>query len=274
MSKYDKIDADEKPKMEFFGKMDSVKDIKYALDEVENEYGVDVLYASLVGSRAFGYPNKYSDYKVRFVYIRPIDDYLKVCPQPLSIRFNQYKYHLVGWDLKRVLRQHYLSNPLLYDWFNSPMVYVNDKIGLEELMPFDRNILSKWFYLISQHSYNKSFKDIPHRLKLSDVRNYLTTARYILMWNVLHYNKEYPPVTMKELLMLNEKIDSEFIEFIVVFMDCYKSLGEKEFGYHELSHINSWINNSLRLMGNTYPLRPPTRKDCYYYNKRFLDLVK
>lgn len=50
------------------------------LHSIEAEHGVKVLYACESGSRAWGFASPDSDYDVRFVYVRPLEDYLSLVP--------------------------------------------------------------------------------------------------------------------------------------------------------------------------------------------------
>ena len=48
------------------------------LKEVEQRYGVRVLYACESGSRGWGFASPDSDYDVRFLYVHPPEWYLRV----------------------------------------------------------------------------------------------------------------------------------------------------------------------------------------------------
>ena len=47
--------------------------IRAALDEIQNEKDVRVLYACESGSRAWGFPSQDSNYDVRFIYVHRRD---------------------------------------------------------------------------------------------------------------------------------------------------------------------------------------------------------
>ena len=274
MSKYDKREIIKPLTLDdWSGAIDSEKDIVEILRRLEEENEIEILYASQIGSRIYGYSNKNSDYNVRFIYKPPLEEYMRVCHKNLSIEKKVYKYEVHGWDVRKALSQHYQSNPLLYEWTETPIKYFDDKIRFRELMPYDKNILLKRFYQVAQHSYNKGFNELPYKLSLRNIKEYLYSIRYILMWNVLYYQNEYPPITLKKLLYLNRDLDESVIDFILFFMQTYKEQSYEEMSYHELANMNSWISNSLRVMRNTYPLRPKKRNDCYYYNSRFLEIM-
>src|SRR5688572_28093804 len=50
------------------------------LAAVESEHGVRVLYACESGSRGWGFASPDSDYDARFIFVRPVRDYLRVTP--------------------------------------------------------------------------------------------------------------------------------------------------------------------------------------------------
>ena len=51
--------------------------IREKLMEIEHSEKCRILLAVESGSRAWGFPSPDSDYDVRFIYVRPIEHYLK-----------------------------------------------------------------------------------------------------------------------------------------------------------------------------------------------------
>jgi len=95
------------------------------LHEIEKNEHVRILLAVESGSRALGFPSTDSDYDVRFIYIRQKEDYLRlektrdVIELPLDDVLD-----INGWDLQKTLRLFRKSNPTLFEWFSSPIVYM------------------------------------------------------------------------------------------------------------------------------------------------------
>ena len=95
------------------------------LHEIEKENNVKILLAVESGSRAWGFASPDSDYDVRFIYVRPKEDYLRlenvrdVIELPIDDVLD-----INGWDLQKTLRLLYKSNPTLFEWFSSPIVYL------------------------------------------------------------------------------------------------------------------------------------------------------
>lgn len=55
--------------------------IQQKLTDIEQTYKVRILYSCESGSRAWGFPSFDSDYDVRFIYIRTLNDYLTIQPK-------------------------------------------------------------------------------------------------------------------------------------------------------------------------------------------------
>ena len=58
--------------------MDMEQIIREKLVEIENKENVRIIMAVESGSRAWGFASPDSDYDVRFVYVRNLEDYLKL----------------------------------------------------------------------------------------------------------------------------------------------------------------------------------------------------
>lgn len=52
--------------------------IKERLSQIEERENIRIIYACESGSRARGFASPDSDYDVRFVFVRPVQDYLRV----------------------------------------------------------------------------------------------------------------------------------------------------------------------------------------------------
>lgn len=108
--------------------------IKKKLHQIEEEYGIKILYSCESGSRAWGFPSPDSDYDVRFIYTRQFEDYLTIHPKKdhLSFPIND-ELDIYGWDISKVLQLITKSNTTPFEWLQSPVIYREDKIFREEL---------------------------------------------------------------------------------------------------------------------------------------------
>ena len=95
------------------------------LKQIEKEQNVKILLAVESGSRAWGFASPDSDYDVRFIYVRPAKDYLRLEKTRDVIELPIHdELDINGWDLQKTLRLLYRSNPTLFEWFSSPIVYL------------------------------------------------------------------------------------------------------------------------------------------------------
>ncbi len=94
------------------------------LKEIEQTENVRILHAVESGSRAWGFPSKDSDYDVRFIYVRPMEHYLKLerTRDVIELPINEI-LDINGWDLSKTLQLLHSSNPTLFEWMSSPIVY-------------------------------------------------------------------------------------------------------------------------------------------------------
>lgn len=97
------------------------------LEEIEKEQGIRILYAAESGSRAWGTCRESSDFDVRFIFIRPPEDYLKLEEEKDVLEFPiEDGWDMCGWDVRKLLKLLRGSNTQIYEWFASPIVYVDD----------------------------------------------------------------------------------------------------------------------------------------------------
>jgi uncharacterized protein len=104
------------------------------LNEVAQQHNVRILYACESGSRAWGFASPDSDYDVRFIYSRPVEQYLRLSPPRDVIEIPiQDDLDVSGWDLFKACRLLRRSNPPILEWLNSPIVYLEDGEFVREL---------------------------------------------------------------------------------------------------------------------------------------------
>ncbi len=107
------------------------------LHEIERTEQIKILLAVESGSRAWGFASPDSDYDVRFIYVRPKNEYLKLNKnrEVIELPINDL-LDINGWDLDKTLTLLYKSNPTLFEWFSSPIVYLDTEFSkrFKELM--------------------------------------------------------------------------------------------------------------------------------------------
>jgi predicted nucleotidyltransferase len=114
--------------------------------ELEQSEKIKILFACESGSRAWGFASPDSDFDVRFIYARSVNDYLGITdlPDNVGLPVNEV-LDIGGWDIKKALKLFLKSNSTLYEWLQSPIVYQGDPAFADDL----RKLMSQYFSLRS-----------------------------------------------------------------------------------------------------------------------------
>ena len=98
--------------------------IESKLNEIEEKEHVKILHCVESGSRAWGFASPDSDYDVRFIYVREKNWYLDLNPGRDVIEWQlDDVLDINGWDLQKTLKLLHNSNPTVFEWDKSPIVY-------------------------------------------------------------------------------------------------------------------------------------------------------
>ncbi len=183
------------------------------LREIEQNEHVRILLAVESGSRAWGFPSSDTDYDVRFIYIRQKEDYLRlektrdVIELPLDDVLD-----INGWDLQKTLRLFHKSNPTLFEWFSSPIVYMET--------PFAETFRSMMgnFFSVKRSLYHYIHMAEKNRREYLEgemvkVKKYFYVLRPVLACRWILEKKTPPPMLFSELMKaelpdsLQEEVD-------------------------------------------------------------------
>lgn len=118
--------------------------IENKLKEIEKEHRIKILYACESGSRAWEFPSPDSDFDVRFIYTRTINEYLSITDQDdnLSFPIND-ELDIYGWDIRKVLKLIRKSNTTPFEWLQSPIVYQQEDGFREDLFALCQHFYSQ-----------------------------------------------------------------------------------------------------------------------------------
>lgn len=210
------------------------------LKEIEKQENVKILYAVESGSRAWGFDSQDSDYDVRFIYIRRYEDYLSLFPKKDTIEWELNDiYDINGWDFQKALKLLYSSNPTLYEWKNSHIIYlttpewtmVNDAFQYY----FQVQKALHHYYHMSLTTYNRS----------KTLKRYFYTLRSVLscLWII---EKESPPPIELETLVENQ-LDGKLKNYIMSLIKLKKEQKEKD-SFEESFQLNQFIEQQLQFI--------------------------
>lgn len=215
------------------------------LHDIEKEHDVKILYAVESGSRAWGFESADSDYDIRFIYVHPKNWYISIEDKRDVIEYPvENLLDFSGWDINKALKLYRKSNPPLYEWLISPIVYL--EIGdfaqkLKNLIPqFYSPISSIYHYLHMAQGNNRQYL----RGEIVRVKKYFYVLRPIFACMWLEKYKSQPPmefVKMLNRLKLDNKLKAE-VE------DLYKrkKAGEELDKGKRINIINNFLDEKIQ----------------------------
>lgn len=179
-----------------------ISTIKDKLKQIEERENVTILLAIESGSRAWGFASPDSDYDVRFIYVRPMEEYLRLDTPKDTIEWQLDEVlDINGWDLKKALVQFRKGNATLFEWSNSPVVYkctdTWKKIYDVAKSYFSAKTGIYHYYGTARNTYETYLQD-----ELVKYKKYFYALRPLL---ACKYIEEYncpPPVLFDDLLKL------------------------------------------------------------------------
>jgi len=187
-----------------------MKEIK----QIEKEENIKVLFLIESGSRAWNWESEDSDYDLRGVYIQ---DYLKFTEQKSQISKVIKEKDIILWDLKKFLTLLIKSNPSVWEWLSSDIIYLDNPIRQELKNIFIKNFskyaLKKHYTSMAQQNFNKYINGVSDTANL---KKYLYVLRSVacVLW-IEKYNNP-PPKNYKKVINLLPKNIQEFFEKIII----------------------------------------------------------
>ena len=100
-------------------------DILAFLKELELRHQINIVFASESGSRAWGFPSPDSDYDIRFIFFHPAETYISIFEPKDTITLMEGLLDGSGWDFKKTLQLSAKSNVSVFEWLQSPIVYID-----------------------------------------------------------------------------------------------------------------------------------------------------
>ena len=249
---------------------DITQEIKAKLYKIEHQENIRILYACESGSRAWGFASPDSDYDVRFIFVRPIEDYFRVkeLPDFIDAELNEM-YDINGWDLKKFFKQLYKSNPVIFEWANSPIVYI-------ETLEWKRikSVMKDYFLQVEMlHHYRGMAKsNVRSNFATSEIvlKKYLYVLRPVLACLWLIQKHTVPPTEFSKLV--EEVLPEELIVSVDELLAVKMKSGEKEKG-SRIPQLDLFIEKKLN-EATMFSVFNEKQKDYKKLDTLFLDIVQ
>jgi predicted nucleotidyltransferase len=231
--------------------------IQDCLTEIEQTEGVYIIHAVESGSRAWGFSSPDSDYDVRFVYVRDVRHYLKLEKTRDVIEWQlDDTLDVSGWDLQKALRLLHSSNPTLFEWAGSPIVYKTTETWAIIKREINDYFLAKsglYHYLsTASGNYREYLKGETVKLK-----KYFYVIRPLLACKWILEKNSPPPMLFSELM--DAVLEPEMRPVIVRLLELKTAAPEIGEG-RRIDELNTYLDKSLENLKRVIDTMPPDKK--------------
>lgn len=257
---------------DFMDEKEIISRIQQKLTEIEEKGDIKILHCVESGSRSWGFASPDSDFDVRFIYIRKPEFYLKLGKTRDVIEWELNDiYDINGWDIQKALRLLHNSNPTVFEWNHSPIVYRTSE-NWEKV----REIINDYFlsrtgmnhYLsTARHNYKEYIKGDEVKLK-----KYFYVLRPILACRWIMDRGTPPPMLFSELM--NAELDENLFDPVNKLLEIKMRTSELGTG-KRIDVINEYIEKQFEILKEKLDsMEREEQKSWEKLDELFLSLLK
>lgn len=241
------------------------------LKEIEEKENVKIIAAVESGSRAWGFASPDSDYDVRFIYVRQLEDYLRLDKIRDVIEWQlDDVLDINGWDLKKALQLMHDSNPTIFEWCASPILYKrSDDFSKLQNIKSDYFSVKKSLY----HYWHMANNNYQAYLQGEEVRikKYFYVIRPLLAAEWIVKKGIQPPMLFSELMseMLPDYLQDKVNELLEM-----KQIMPEMGMAPKIKILDEFIEKELARIKSAADQADQNRTDWKLLNQFFCDLVK
>lgn len=260
------------------------KEIPSLLKKIEEEKKITILFAVEAGSRAWELNSAESDYDVRFVFYRSLEDYISInkYDEQIDVGFdkdlNQIKregafIEMSGCDIFKYLKQLSTCNVTSIDWLNSNIVYYGNINKIKNYVEnnFNRAKLFVQYFCTGRGSYKSHMasKDI-------NIKKYLHVMLLILNAEyVLKYKKLPNSSMVKNLEELEKDIPSDIVQKIKELIEL-KIKGHGKDNIQEIPLLDKYFGETFdryKSLGYEKKIKEEKGMDVDFFNQLLRKLL-
>ena len=216
------------------------------LKEIENNNSVKILFAIESGSRAWGFASPDSDFDVRFVYAHPEEHYLSIHDHRDVIELPVDEVlDIGGWDIRKALRFMGKTNAIIYEWYQSPIIYTRNTNFIDELARVGNDYFSPRAAM--HHYLSMTINTFEGSLKAEKVKlkKYFYALRPILAAEWIARYSTVPPMEFAKLRVM---LDDRTINAEIDAMLTLKSTADEKSEYAPNQILNEFLADRIAYM--------------------------
>jgi uncharacterized protein len=237
---------------------ESVARVHARLEDIRSGQNVFIPLAVESGSRAWGFPSPDSDYDCRFIFIRPIEQYLSpwqrrdVIETPIEGELD-----VNGWELGKAIKLLLKGNAVIIEWLTSPISYVADERFREDFLMLarsvaDRDLQARHYLHLGERQRRVYFGDgrvVPQKKIF-----YALRPAAALRWLRHHPDQAVAPMHFPSLL---EECDTPKDVMSIISDLLARKAETRELGSEPLPRaIAGFIDSEFALARENFPTRP------------------
>ena len=241
------------------------------LKDIEEKENVKIIMAVESGSRAWGFASPDSDYDVRFVYVRTLQDYLRLEKTKDIIEWQlDDVLDINGWDLKKALQLMYNSNPSIFEWCASPIVYKGSK-AFDELKEIRRAYYSRKKSLYHYwHMANNNYQAYLQGTEVK-IKKYFYVIRPLLAAKWIIDTKTQPPMLFSELMAA--ELPVELMSTVKKLLEMKQNMPEMGLA-PKIKVLDDFIDTELEAIKKAADDEESLDRDWTLLDEFFLRMVK
>ncbi|MDR0822856.1 MAG: nucleotidyltransferase domain-containing protein [Endomicrobium sp.] len=245
------------------------------LHDIEIQRQIEIIYAVESGSRAWGFASPDSDYDIRFLYVNKPKWYFSILAKAdnWNIKDGKNDLDFNGWDIKKALELLLKSNMSLYEWFNSPIVYI-DSPKAQEFRKLSDKFWNKTSLIFSYAALaRRNYKAYISGEDRVRAKKYLYILRTLAACLWIGNLGTFPPIGINKLAEMLKKQDKSISDFLTHLIETKKQ-GTELGIITPKKEINTWIEKNIDYYltnPNKYE-KPPkdiSLLDGYFYRAVF-----
>ncbi|TYR79993.1 nucleotidyltransferase [Priestia megaterium] len=182
------------------------KQVEEKLKQIEKQYHVKVLFACEAGSRAYDLHTPSSDYDIRFIYKYEQSRYLHLYRPSEVINAKDINYDIQGWDLYKAMHLFTKSNPSLYEWMHSSVIYHEVPAfaqSMRKMIKTSYSFKTLGFHYLKLLNRN-SKRNLTFSVTIEDIKVSLHLVRSYMSLTVLIKQQAFPELSFHKLMTQTE----------------------------------------------------------------------
>lgn len=231
---------------------------------------VRILFSIEAGSRSWGLASETCDYDVRFVYVRPKSDYLRLenVRDTIECKLDR-ELDIVGWDVRKFLCFMRSSNPTVYEWLDSTIVYCEDERfrAVRDVAPQCFNSVAHAYHYLEMATKNVRYL----QTEKATLKRYLYAVRALLACRWSTQRQE--PIPMDFDALKDALLDAELVPLVNrIAKEKRRGLGKDR--CEPIPELDAWIlDQEKHLRSSIATLQAPTKVPWQMLDDVFLHLV-